>query len=479
MGVMAQLWAWLFTPSASRRRKAHPDLYPIDAKAIARELRLTDEATRLGKSGMPLPTANTLSSVESMIVQRVEKARQDYVDWAQLRLRVLSADINLCDVTTLVNRARKADVEFVHHASGLMTEHEYELRQLGDVARSRQAELEQFRERNGLTREAAVSTASLRFLKYALLVITVVGEGVLNAGFFAQGLDTGLLGGFAYAALLALLNVMVAFFFGAKLVRFVCHRNAKWRVFGWISAISAMGVMLLIGLGIGHVRDSLTSGDVEPLRAALASLQSVPFVLKDVLSWTLVGVTLIFGIGALLNGFFFDDPYPGYGPLTRNTQAAIDDYEVELQLLRERLETLKQERLNSLDRDVRDAQVRILRFEELLGDKRKTELSLALAFRDAESSLNALLSAFRDENTIARGDAACPSYFSVMPVPRDLPMPAFGISDDERVLTVQRGMVAELLEEVETLRSKVQSAFNQQYDRLKPLDTHFPRREPV
>ena len=151
MGVMAQLWAWLFTPSASRRRKAHPDLYPIDAKAIARELRLTDEATRLGKSGMPLPTANTLSSVESMIVQRVEKARQDYVDWAQLRLRVLSADINLCDVTTLVNRARKADVEFVHHASGLMTEHEYELRQLGDVARSRQAELEQFRERNGLT----------------------------------------------------------------------------------------------------------------------------------------------------------------------------------------------------------------------------------------------------------------------------------------------------------------------------------------
>ena len=296
---------------------------------------------------------------------------------------------------------------------------------------------------------------------------------------YPQGLDTGLLGGFAYAALLALLNVMVAFFFGAKLVRFVCHRNAKWRVFGWISAISAMGVMLLIGLGIGHVRDSLTSGDVEPLRAALASLQSVPFVLKDVLSWTLVGVTLIFGIGALLNGFFFDDPYPGYGPLTRNTQAAIDDYEVELQLLRERLETLKQERLNSLDRDVRDAQVRILRFEELLGDKRKTELSLALAFRDAESSLNALLSAFRDENTIARGDAACPSYFSVMPVPRDLPMPAFGISDDERVLTVQRGMVAELLEEVETLRSKVQSAFNQQYDRLKPLDTHFPRREPV
>lgn len=479
MGVLAQIWAWLFAPPASRRRKAHPDLYPIDAKAIARELRLTDEATRLGKSGMPLPTANTLSSVESMIVQRVEKARQDYVDWAQLRLRVLSADVNGCDVTTLVNRARKVDVEFVHQASGLMTEHEYVLRHLGDLARSRQAELEQFRERNGLTREASVSTASMRFLKYAVLFATVVGEGILNAGFFAQGLDTGLLGGFTYAAVLALLNVIVAFFLGAKLVRFVCHRKVRWRVFGWFSAICAMGVMLLIGLGIGHVRDSLTSGDVEPLRAALASLQSAPFVLKDLLSWTLVGVTVIFGIAALLNGFFFDDPYPGYGPLTRSTLAAIDDYEVELKSLRERLETLKQDRLNSLDRDVRDAQVRIARFEELLSDKRKTEVSLALAFRDAESSLHALLSAFRDENTIARGESPCPSYFSVMPVPRDLPMPAFGISDDEKVWSVQRGMVTELLEEVEGLRSKVQSGFNQQYDRLKPLDTHFPRREAV
>ena len=80
MGLAERFWNWLSASASGAPRKGHPDLYPLDVSQLTKELRLVEEGKRLGEAGLPAPDAKTLSGPEAAIVQRVEKARQDYVD---------------------------------------------------------------------------------------------------------------------------------------------------------------------------------------------------------------------------------------------------------------------------------------------------------------------------------------------------------------------------------------------------------------
>jgi hypothetical protein len=144
MGLAERFWNWLTASTSGAPRKGHPDLYPLDVPKLTKELRLVEEGKRLGEAGLPAQDAKTLSGPEAAIVQRVEKARQDYVDWAVLRLNVLSQDLGKRNVTQAVNRARQADKEFERKASAALSEQEGLLRSLGDTAKRLKGELDEF-----------------------------------------------------------------------------------------------------------------------------------------------------------------------------------------------------------------------------------------------------------------------------------------------------------------------------------------------
>ena len=168
MRLVGAFWSW-FTASTRRSRdKGHPDLNPLDVDQLANDLRLAEEGKRLGEAGLPTPDAKALSGPEAAAVQRVEKARQDYVDWAVLRFNVLSRDIGKRNVTQSVNRARQADKEFERRASGLLSEQEDALRSLGDTAIRRKSELDAFQVAHGLTREGHYPTGTDKFLRVTL-----------------------------------------------------------------------------------------------------------------------------------------------------------------------------------------------------------------------------------------------------------------------------------------------------------------------
>lgn len=221
MGLLRQLWNWLTSSGTVSTHKAHPDLYPIDVDRLAKELRLADEAKRLGEAGLPAPDARVITGPEAAVVQRVEKARQDYVDWGASRLNVLDNDLARRNIVKQVNRARQADQEFERKASALLTEQDAIVRRLGEIARKRKAELEAFRIEHGLSREAHFPTGARTYLSYVILMALIVVEAVLNARFFAQGLDSGLLGGFAEAGIMAGINVVIAFLIGKFFIRYV------------------------------------------------------------------------------------------------------------------------------------------------------------------------------------------------------------------------------------------------------------------
>jgi hypothetical protein len=474
MGLLAKFIYWLTSSAKGRPKKGHPDLYPIDVDKLARELHLLEEAKRLGEAGLPAIDAVTLSGPEAGVVQRVEKARQDYIDWAVLRMNVLSQELGKRNVTQEINRASQADKEFERKASALLTEQDGLLRGLGDVAIKRKAELESFKKENSLTRDAQYPLGAGTFLRYMVLLLLIIVEGVLNASFFSQGLNSGLLGGFTYAVILAATNVLIAFAFGKYPVRYVNHSSAALKALGYLSIVMAFTVMLSMGLGIAHFRDSLIAEAADPALAALQAILANPFQLRDFFSWALFLISIAFGLLALFDGLSSDDYYPGYGAITRHTLMAIDDYEDELNTLRNNLEAIKNDELSSLDVVVLQSQASASVFESLIEDKVMAGSRLSTALRDADNSLNALLSKFRTENELHRNGVQRPAYFDQQIDLRALQAPDFDTALDKAVLAEQRELVNKLLADVEGIRARIQAAFNHQFDRLKPLDTHFP-----
>lgn len=67
-------------------------------------------------------------------------------------------------------------------------------------------------------------------------------------------------------------------------------------------------------------------------------------------------------------------------------------------------------------------------------------------------------------------------HFDTEPELLALKVPDFDTTADDASLKQQSELVARLLAEVQQVRASIQASFSQQFDRLKPLDTHFPRK---
>jgi len=106
-----------------------------------------------------------------------------------------------------------------------------------------------------LEREANFPSSSGLMLRYSVLVFLIGVEGILNANFFAEGLSSGLIGGFIYAALLAGINVLGCFFLGKFAVPWIVSKPIAGKIFGSISIVFAACFMFFVAMSIGHIRE--------------------------------------------------------------------------------------------------------------------------------------------------------------------------------------------------------------------------------
>lgn len=473
MGVFDWFREWATSSNRSVAAPRHPDLHPIDVAKLALELRLKEEAKRLAVGGIPAVDAVGLSAPEFAAVQRIETYRQGYLDWAVARMNLLSMDLGKLNITADVNRALNASKEFARKAATLLTEQDSDLKALSESARNAQKELEQFRATHGLHREARWPEGATAFMLVAVVVLLVLVEGAFNAGFFAQGLDSGWLGGLTYAVGFAVLNVGFAYALGKTGVRYINHVHPLGKVTGLLALAAALSLIGLIGLSTGHFRDAMTAEVTDPARVAFETLKQSPFELEDLLSWGLFGLSVGFGIVALFDGYKTDDPYPGYGKVSRHTQQVVGDYEAELEELRAELEELKDAELASFNSALEDAQAGLAVYRGRIDEKDAAAIRLQTALQNADHSVSALLAEFRNENELHRNGLPRPKYFDHRAELKELPFPDFSTALDRQALASQEALVQRLQSDAETIRAGIQEAFNNQYDRLKPLNSQY------
>jgi hypothetical protein len=459
--------------SSARRKLSQLNqspLYRIDIEQVAKELDLENEARKLAASRLPPPDQTNLSGPETKVVQRVEKARHDFVDWATHQVSSLNEGLARRDVTVLVNEALAADRAFERKAASVLSRHESLLGELEEHATVRHRELEDFRARNRLTRPPTYPEGSATFARYAVLLALIVFEGAANAYFFSQGLESGLIGGFLAAGLFAAVNLVTAFVLGKFAVPLVFHNNPAIKGLGVAAVALAVVCMLAVGLTIGHFRDALIADSPEPARAAWMALKSSPFALRDVMSWLLFAVSVLFAVFALFDGISSDDVYPGYGRVARRARQTRDDYLDELHGIRNELESIKEDELASLEQALQKARALVTETGGVLREKNWVRTRMEAALLDAESCLDALLKLFRDTNRIHRGMLAAPRHFDTRPELRQLALPDLGTVEDRARLAEQEQLVARFLAGVDTVRANIEASFIANTERLKPVD---------
>lgn len=466
--------AWLLSDNTSASTTyGNPDLHPIDTDQLAKELDLERQAELLGQRDIPRTDDTSLTGIESKIIQVIEKARQEYADWGSQRARLLNATVNHTDITPVALRALHLDSEFERKAGALLNEWSSTLKRLTLETQDRNEEYARFQTTHGLTNAAKIPSQWEKRFRLMILGFLILVEGGLNSVFFAQGMWGGLLDGLFYALIFAFINILLAYCYGRFFLPQLFHRQIVYKILGAVFLIVAFILIVALALLIAHYRDAVSSGASEAAaHIALETFRSNLLELRDIQSVLLCVVSIGFALGAAYDSFGLDDPYPGYGNVTRRRNQSIDDFALEIGLVREHLEALKVESLKELETHIDDMRVALHQLDQAILQKGETDTKLNNTFTNVDNCLDALLHRFRTSNKMHRKTKA-PDYFSKGVTLRPVTRPDFNIAADQAKNQTQRLKLQEVESSTPRIRANIQSSYSRFFDSLKPLDDHF------
>jgi len=161
------------------------------------------------------------------------------------------------------------------------------------------------------------------YFDFMILSGLVMLETAGNAIFYQTGNEYGYVGGLANAFLVSLVNVFIAFFaLGYLSLRHLHVKAAPVKLIAMIGMVLSVGAIGLLNLAAAHYRDMLSAVPQAQLVDAVGEVFRRGFSLDTLpaLALLLFGYTL--AAFAAYKGYFFDDPIPGFGSVTREYEQA-------------------------------------------------------------------------------------------------------------------------------------------------------------
>ena len=430
----------------------------IDRQKASASLKLRERGAEQGALELPRATMETLDVVEADIAAFI----QDHFERGQIdaansirtydsRLGGLALIANLSSIRTQAHIALgdfKAEV----------------VNRRGRLANSRDAiidsyaELRDFRNENGLKRPAhdappAIST-------YGTIAVCWLAETVANSMLLRLNDSMGWLGGIVAAAIVGAINVFVAAVVGRLVWPSVNRRVAGARALSWIGIGVWVALTVTWNLLAAHYRDAKAAGLTDPETAALSMLGSG---LDSMYSYGLLAAGLIFAITAATAGYRMDDPFPGYGAVSRRHLKRCYDYVADIEDATDELSAIRDDAIG----EATDVRMELSRQQA----QRDQILAGRYAFRrrydeyseQLEATANALFQEYRSANRAARSTEP-PSRFDVpWALPR-VPLPQAPGED------IPRTAIDEAEADLEQAVVQISTAFDEAIDSFEPLD---------
>lgn len=273
--------------------------------------------------------------------------------------------------------------------------------------RSAKIDKEIFKDKHGLTREAAYAPSPLQPVSWLMVMLLI--ETMINGPIFMSGSDDGLLGGAVIAFICSLVNVGIGFGTGAVGIRYTRFSQEKPRKFGWTIVALGCAVGLAFNILVSVARSQLEtqSDGANALTQLLISI-GLGMAGMGIFLWSMAK-------GAGGRGQIFDK-FVGYKEVAeanRETEEAYDEKKAEYRAAVEEAYDGADARLNALDVD---NGARLLTIRDMHGDLEQTIIHVAAnAQSDADKACE-LVRSFQEANRRIREDQS-PVYFG-----QDLPI---------------------------------------------------------
>jgi hypothetical protein len=384
-------------------------LRPIDTGAVARQLNLKEVGSERGMKQLPATGDPVFDAVEQTIIQRVVS------EWTWQGGELIN-NLRAYAERLIGFSVRAEQAQLVLAAKNALTRlQEASIRAVAQLGPLKEAylaarkELDDFRKRHRLERPAR--NPGRRWTTFGLLFVLIGVESALNGFFFAKGSEFGLIGGVGTAIGISATNVIFAFLLGLWPARLINRRNIFVRTLALLVTIAGIAGLIALHAFAAHFRDATALvGEDRALQTAIDTLKQAPWAVADINSAYLFGLGVLFGLGAFWKGYTFDDPYPGYGPVSRRAESAREAYSDEHHLLFDDLEAEKEDTVEKL----REGIARIPDFPQKAGQIRMQRAALLETFRAYEGSVelaaNQLLEIYRGANKSSRTTPA-PAHF--------------------------------------------------------------------
>jgi hypothetical protein len=462
------------SPRSGEEYVGKSGLFPeIDVPAISRSLRLEQLGRERGARNQPASDAGTFDDVEQQIIARIEtyktRAHEIYLG----HLRTYNARIgNLGLKTLLANVLAPADKAMGDFKAQLQDGPD-QLHQLRERVIRIETDLADFKRKHGLTRMAHYPSST--FLHWSVVAFLALLESFINSSFFGQGDEFGLIGGWIKGILLAFANVLLGLWIGWKGFRQRLRREFLWKAVGYASAIIYLPLLFWINVSAAHFREAMLGGNPETadqmaLQAIALTFPLLNLALTEFSSWMLIALGCVCSILVAIDGWKMDDPYPGYGQISKRRDQYQDEYARKKRELLQKLEQIRDLALREMKGAGKGVEDNKANHYAYVASRQRLPHEFVQHLTLLEACGNQLLSVYRNANRIARGptSAAPPAHFGSMWIMQRPPGvdTAFDGSD------VGEGEVNNVLAQIPAKQALVHDQYNaalQQYLRIDQL----------
>jgi hypothetical protein len=391
--------------------RASLEVFPaLNIDKLAADMRLANTGADRGKRDEPASSGVAFDDIEIRIVERVEAEKNAAHGTLLDELRTYKERLAGLDFEGRFGTIRQAAPAAVSEFRAEAAQGRDELHRLRRHLRDLEFERDEFRRRYRLKRAARWASGGSLTLKVGILVALFVFEVFLNGFFLAKGSELGYLGGAVEAFTFALVNVGVSFLIAVLGVRELNHRNLLRKLFGLISLIGYLALVLCLNLALAHYREASGSLVSDAGHEVLVRLRDTPLGIMDVKSWLFFGLGLLCSLIAFADAFLIFDPYPGYGALEKRRTDGHDAYIRRKNDLIAQLLEIRDEAIEILEEANRDLSIRRGEHDAILEGRARLVRLFAAHQSHLDRAANALLAVYREANKNARTTTPPPRF---------------------------------------------------------------------
>ena len=382
----------------------------LDTDRLKKDMRLEARGEERGREQEPKSDADGLDHVEREIVDKIEQERKASYNALLDQTQIYQERIAALDFEGRFAVVKSASVEAVAEfrveaRRGMDRLHERR-RQLLEV----EEEQSEFRKDSRLKRTAEYSSGASLWLKVGFLFFVLAVETILNGLFLSKGSDYGIAGGVVEAFAFAALNVVATFLITHYLVRQTGHRSWGRKLVGVLGFLLFLFFACVLNLALAHYREVSSvlfeTAGPEVVRRILSD----PLGLTDIKSWLFFGIGLTFSFLIMVDVWYLDDRYPGYGRVARKLAKARRGYIEWKEHLLAELASIRDAAADALQEASKDIAKRRAEHDTILDQHSKLIRRYELHVQHLERAANSLLDAYRQANSKVRSTPV-PQYF--------------------------------------------------------------------